>query len=115
MAIKTISLPTVGGQGWISKCGYFYGGVHLSPTATHSCVIGQQTSSDLQSEAPLHKVPGLVGVKQCFAAGQQYSVFLHTVFGLLLSLAPIHFTSKWKSPSTPSAHTSMLLIVERNA
>jgi hypothetical protein len=48
-------------------------GSHAAPTETQSFVRGQQTSVFVaQGCVSLQKTPGSVGVRQCFASGQQY-------------------------------------------
>lgn len=58
------------------------GGLHAAPTATHSLVNGQHTSVALaHGDLAPQKTPGLVGVRQCLASGQQYSVAAHCGVG----------------------------------
>ena len=53
-----------------------HGVSHALPTFTHSFVRGQQVSSLPQTEASSLQLV-FVGVKQCFASGQQYSLLEH--------------------------------------
>ena len=66
------------GGGVGSATFYFdQGAVQAAPTVTHSLRSGQQTSPEPHDPwvpGPVQKVPGLTGVRQCFASGQQYSV-----------------------------------------
>ena len=58
------------------------GGLHAAPTETHSFVRGQHTSVELAHLwVASQNTPGAVGVKQCLASGQQYSVALHCGVG----------------------------------
>ena len=49
-----------------------HGGEQVSPAATQSLVSGQHTSLLLQLDASVQKTPGLVGLRQALASGQQY-------------------------------------------
>ena len=54
-----------------------HGDVHALPTATQIFVSGQHTLPPEQSPLSAHDV--FVGVRQCFASGQQYSEEEHVL------------------------------------
>jgi hypothetical protein len=59
-----------------------HGVSHGFPGLTQIFVNGQHTSPFAQASFPPSTHETLVGVKQCFASGQQYSVLLHSFFPL---------------------------------
>ena len=80
--------------------------MHAAPTETHSIVMGQHTWFVAQLPCvpgPVQKCPGLTGVKQCSASGQQYDrrsehVVVH---------GPLSFTHSFVrgQQSSSAAHT----------
>ena len=51
--------------------GQTLGGVHAGPTWTHILVSGQQVSPVAHGAVAEHAFGGSIGVRQCFASGQQ--------------------------------------------
>eukprot|EP01064_Diplonema_japonicum_P026269 TRINITY_DN37689_c0_g1_i1.p1 TRINITY_DN37689_c0_g1~~TRINITY_DN37689_c0_g1_i1.p1 ORF type:complete len:257 (-),score=45.86 TRINITY_DN37689_c0_g1_i1:55-825(-) len=58
------------------------GASHAALTVTHSLVRGQHTCPLAQGWAVSQRVPGIMGCRQCFVSGQQYSSLLHTGCGV---------------------------------